>query len=838
MTSRKYRAAHNMTALFLATVFVAQSCAVQFFPIYLKYLNFSAIEVGVIRASQTWLSMLLVPAWLFIAKQLQSEKWKRSVISMFLIVNITLHLCLTFLPPSNILKDVTHCHGHSLRMEELVTPHHDKQWDHFKPVGQVPSHTANITLKTPTIKIFHGNEVTTANLNLFPIDGQTRLPSVVIKQDSLPRVVHHDTAKQVSDNSITSHNHSEVSPISSTKPNNILLAITTEMPKNVSFFPNIRVVSSSTTEQASLSATVSNVRSVTAVKHKLSVLLNDQSRTESNRNTFTSTETSQYETGHTNNNSKAMFTLLNRTLSKIHSQHNKLLLQEKLADDRANSDEEWGDSTGQVPDSESDNKKIYHSSEVFPLKKENTTGHISPNYKIWQKKSHKSWSEPWNTHLNQKLNYFKQESEDEYVPVTSERNNTDDIMFHEMWLPKHPVIPRVQHKYINKHYVQGNGFINVPQAKSDYSRTGNLKDTSSDEQSTNRLQPDIVVRMKGSTESPKDSENQIKPTGVRLWGEYKNVPQLLRQYKSGRKMEQAGQKENFLPIRREEVKELSTIRKMQKNMKQEKKFLLHERQLRKKRVSKSATSESQEAEQSSTSSTNISKKFTRKHSAHHTIKHRDKRNTKHKRHTASQSSPYAKTLNYRETNKSVPIQGTISRLTVVDSSESKHYDNDTDLGVDKVIMPWSNKNFSMQLWNVITTNKLYDYWSTTFSTILLLAVLAEVFSRAVTATSSQFLQCEETVKASEYKPFTSRNCHPQARTLLGWGLFGCPLLAALVLATECSYQPRVFLLFSASLFMLTLLVSLFLLQLPEKNWDWKQDYGNEGKQDHTLSLQR
>jgi hypothetical protein len=890
MSTRRYKAKQNMTVLFLVTVFVAQSCALQFFPIYLKYLNFSAIEVGVIRASQTWISMLLVPAWLFAAKQLQSERWKRSVISVFLIINITLYLCLTFLPSSSILKDVTHCHRHSLSpsMDELVIPHHDKQWDHFKPIPQVPSHTANTTLKKPITNIFHTNEVTTVNLSSFPTDGKTRLPSV-IKQDSWPRVIHHDNAKQVNYNSnITSHNHSNVSPISSTKQNNFLLDITTEMPKNVSFFPNIKFVSSSTTDQASLPVTTSSVSSVTTIKHKLSVfLINTQSRTESNKKTFTLTDneieltqnpifketnyssalkihrpiplntsvkgesndtlklenytqtfTPQYETGHTpnNNNIKAMFTLLNRTLSKIHSQHNKLLSQEKLSHERANSDEEQDDSIGPVLSAESDSKKIYNISEVFPLKKESTTGRFSPNYKIWQNSSHTSLSEPWNAHLKEKLGYFKQDTEEGYVPVTSERNNKNEINFHETWLPKHPVVPWAQHKYVNKYYGQGNGFKNVFKAKSDYSGTGNLVDISRNEQSTNRLQPDIVVRVKGSTERTQDSENEIKPTDVRLWGEYKNVLQLLRQYKSGRKMEQAGQKENSLPIKRQEVKELLGIRNMQKNMTQEKEFLPHERQLRRKRVSKSATFESQEAQQLST---NTSTKFTRKHSARHIIQNCDKRNTKNKRHKASQSSPYATMLNYRAINKSVPMQGNIRRLMALDSSESQHYNNDTDLGVEKVIMPWSNKNISMQLWNMITANKLYDYWPTTFSTVLLLAVFAEVFSKAVTVTSSQFLQCQKTVKASKHEPIKSQNCHQQNYTLLGWGLFGCPLLAALVLATECSYQPRVFLLFSASLFMLTLVVSLFLLQLPGKNSDWKQqDYENEGKQGHTLPLQR
>lgn len=881
MSSRKYIAAQNTTTLFLATVFVAQSCALQFFPIYLKYLNFSAIEVGVIRASQTWISTLLVPAFLFITKQLQSENWKRSIISVFLIINITLHLCLTFIPPSNMLQDVTHCHRQSSNplTEEQVEPHHNKQWNIFKLIPQVYSHTANTTLKTPRIKIFHKSEVNTGNLSMPSTNGHTSLLSVVMKQDYLPRVLYHDIAKQVSDNSnITSHNHSKLSSTSSTEQNNVFFDSTKEMPKNISFFHNIRVMSSSTTEHPFLPVTESDVSLLTAIKHKVSVFVNG-SRTESNKNTSTSTAneteftqdpilkeiyypsaqkirkpittntsvhgesigmenmenytqtlTSQYQTEHANNDIKAMFTLLNRTLSKVHSQHNKLLLNKKLSDNRANTDEEQYDSTEQEPSSESVSEKIYHNSEVLPLKKETAIVHSSPSHKTWQNKSYTSQSEPWNAHLNQRLHYFKQESEDEYVPITSERNNTDDIRPHETWLLKHAGIPWAQHKYLNKYYAQGNGFRNASQETTDYSSTKNLEDIYTDEQSTNRLQPDIVVRMKGSRERPHNTENQTEQADLRLWGKYQHFFHHLKQYKSGRKIEKAGKKKNSLSITKK-VKNLSAIRRVQKNMKQEKEFLPHEKQLRRKRVSRPATSESQEAEQFST---NISKTFTTKRSVHYTIKQCDKhkRDTKHKRHKASQPSPLANTLNYRETNKSLPTQA-------VDSSKSKHYDDDTDFDIDNFTMPWSNQNISMQLWKTITTDKLYDYWSTTFSTILLLSVLAEVFSRAITATSSQFLQCEENLRASEHKPITSQNCRHQVHTLLGWGLLGCPLLAALVLATECSYQPRVFLLFSASLFMLTLLVSLCLLQLPERKWDWKQeDYENKGKNCHNLSLQR
>jgi len=853
MSSRKYRARQNITALFLASVFIAQSCSLNFFPVYLKYLNFSAIEVGIICASQTWISELLVPAWLFVMKQLPSVSWKRFVTSVFLVVNITLHLCLTFLPTSNILRDVTHCHGHTSYslVEELVRPLHD----HFKSISQVPSPTANVTMKRPTINIFYANE--------------TSLPlSMVTKQDSLSTVIYHDIAKQVSDNSnISSQNHSKVLPISSTKEKNDLLESTTETAKNISLSPNIQVMSSSMTEQMFLPEMVKGKSMVSTVNPKLPVLINNESSPESNKNTSTLTgdeiEFTQtpifkevnYSSTHKIQKPVTMSTSVCGESNDFENSGNyshELTSQNKTehtesgitsAAQKAITDEQ-DNKTEQIPCSGSDSEKIYHNSEVMPPINGTVIGHISPNDKIWHHRSHTSWSEPWNAHSNHKPHSPKQESEERYVPVTSKRNKIDDTTFYETWPQKHAVLPLVQHRYLEKNHARGNNLKNDTQATSDYKITGNLEDYSSDEQSTNRLQPDIAGRTEDLVESPQEFENQInvpnKSANVKLWGEHQHHLPHHRKFKSRRKMEQAEQEERTLPTTTEELKDLSAVRRMQKNMKQKEEFYPHEGQLRRKRVSRPATFKSQEAKHLTR---NISKKLTRNHPTHHTTKHYGKRNTKHKRSKAMQSSPYAKNLRYRrkrETKEAYPMQGTIRRLMFVDSSKSKHYDeDDTNLQLDKDIIPQSDKNISMLLWNVIRIYKLPDYWSTTFITILLLAVLAEVFSRAITATSSQFLQYKEPVKASGHKPMTSQNSSQQIYALLGWGLFGCPLLAALVLATECSYQPRVFLLFSTGLFMMNLLVSLFLLQLPSKNWDWKlQDCENERKQGHTSLLQR
>jgi hypothetical protein len=693
-------------------------------------------------------------------------------------------------------------------MEELVERNHNKQWTHFKLTTFMPSYSASVKIERPTTNAFHTNEETTAYLPLSATDGHTSLsPSMVIKQNSLPRVMHHDTEHNVSNNSnISSHNHFKVLTESSAKQNNILLDSITQITKDIKCFQNIRFMSSPTTEKSFLPVTGSDVSLVPTVKHKPEVLINNGSST-----------------------------FLNRTQSKIHSEYKKILLNEKATDQNANTGEKRNNCTEQVPDSGSDSEKIYNGSKVLPPKTEDVTGHISPMNKIWHHRSNASRSAPLNAHSDKEFYYFKQYSEQQNIPATSKTSKTGITKFHETWLPKHSVIPWVLPKNMKKYYAQGNDFRNVSQAISSYSRIENSEESSSDEQSTNRLKADTVVRMEDSVESPQESESKInitiKPADMTLWREYQNsLFQLLRKKKSGRKTEQAEQEGNSLPTTAEEVGDMPAAKRTQKNIRQWKEINPHDRHLRIKRVSISATYKSQEAEQFSR---NIAKKFNRKHSTHHTIQQYDVIDVKHRRH----KSPCSKTLNCRETQVATPMQGTIRRLMSVDSSKSIHYDDGIDLQVDKAIMPWSFRNISTQLWN-ITIDKLPGYWSTTFSTILLLAVFTDVFSTATTVTSSQFLQCEETTTASGHRPMILQNNVLQVFTLLVWGLFGCPLLAGLVLVTECLYQPRVFLMLSTGLFVMTLL-ELFLFRLPSKNKDLKlQDYVNKKKQDHISLMQR
>lgn len=799
-----------MTALFLATVFVAHSCALQFFPIYLKNLNFSATEVGIIRASQTWISALLIPAWFFITKQFHSVSLKRFVMSVFLVLNITLHLCLICLPPSHLLQDVTHCHGHTsfTPMEELVEHHHNKQWNHFKLTTHMPSHDANVITERQTTNAFHKNEETLAYLHLSAIDRHTSLsPFMIIKHNSLPRVIHHDTEHNVSNNSsISSHKHFKVLIESSAKQNKLSLDSITHITKNIKLSQNVSFMSSPTTEKSFLPVTENDGSLVSTVMFK-------------------------YEVPVVNISSN----LLKRTQSKIHSEYKKILLNEKTTNQKASTDEKHNNSIEQIPDSGSDSEKLYNGSKVLSPKNESVIGHIIPMNKTLHHWSHASQSEPWKTHSDKELYYFKQYSEQQNVPATSKKNKTGDTKLHETWLPKYPFTPWVLAKIKKKCYVQGGGCRNLSQATSSYSRIENSEESSSNEHSTNRLQADTVVRVEDSAESPQESENKknstIKPVNLTLWTEYQSsLFQHLRKYKSGRKTEKAEQEGNPLSTTGGGGGDLPTARVMQKYIKQHKETDPHERYLRFRRGSPSATHRSQEAVPFSI---NIAKRFNRNHSTHHTIQQYDVTAIKHRRH----KSHCSETLNCEETKVSIPIQGTKRRLMSADSSKSVHYDDGIGLQVDKVVMSWSFGNISTQLWN-ITIDKLPSYWSTTFSTILILAVFTDVFSTATIATSSQYLQFDEITKASGNRPMRLQNSFLQVSTLLGWGLLGCPVLAGLVLATECSYQPRVFLMLSTGLFVMTLL-ALYLLRLPGKNRDLKlQDYVNKEKQGHISLLQR
>lgn len=647
MHFRNCTSTQNMRVLFLAIVFIAQTCGLQFFPIYLKYLNFSAIQVGIIRASQTWISMLLNPAWLFITKRLQSIRRKKFVIFMFLVVIIALHLCLTFLPQSSTLQDVTHCQKHTSHpLKEKQLKHHaDKEYDHFKPMLQVPSHTANVT---------------------------------VIKTMSSP---------------------------------------------------------------------------------------------------------------------------LNRTLPKINSEHNELLLHEKSVPQNVSIDEVQDVSIEQTPIPVLDKDETYQSSEVFPQKTNNVAGHNTHIHKTWHFRRHSSQSEPWNAYSNKKIHNLKH-SEEGKVPNILERNKAEDVKFHETWVPKHTDIPSVQHKNVRKYYAQDSSFSGSHIT----SKRRNLEDSFSDEQSTSRLQADIVEGMGDPVESAQESENQINISSKR---KHQDLPQLLMRYKSERKMKEAGHKEVSLPISGE-VNNLLGARMIHKNMKQDKEFDPQERHLRRKHVPKSEASKSQEGEEFSK---NVMNELIIQQPVQHTVKHYDKNNKIHKRDVTSQ---------------------TIRELMNVTSSESGH--NDTDLQVEKIIMPRSDKNTSMHLWNIAVIKKLPDYSSTTFIVVLILSILVCVFYRAIATTINQILQCEETVVASSNMPLISSYQH--VFTLMAWGVCGCLILPIFVLAAQCSYQPKMFLLFSAGLFVINLLIIL-MLQLPERRLHWTPwSSENKGERGQTSFLQK
>jgi hypothetical protein len=692
-------------------------------------------------------------------------------------------------------------------MEELVEHHHNKEWDYFKLITHMPFHNADVKTDTPAANVFHTNKEATTYVPLSAADGHTSLsPSMVIKQNSLPRIIYHDTVINDSNNpNISIHNHFKVLTESSTKQNYLLSDSITQMTKNIKFFQNIRVMSSLTTEKTFLPVKGSDLSLVPTVKLKSEVLTND-----------------------------GPSTLLHTTLSKIYSESKSILLNEKSVHQKASTDEKHKNSIEQVPESGSYRQKIYNMSKVLPPINGSVIGHINPLNKIWHQWRPASQSERRIALSDDEFHYFKHYSEQQNITSTSNKNKTGDKKFHETWLPEHSVIPWILLKNRNEYHAQGSGFRNASQAILSYSRIENPEESPNAEQSADRLQADNVVRVEDSVERAQEPWNKInitpKPPDVRRWGEYQNsLFQLHRKYKSGRKTEQAEQEGNSLPTTSEGGGDLPAARRTQKNIKQQKEINPHDRHLPIKHVSAAHTYKSQEAEQFSR---NMDKKLSRNHSTHHTIQQYDVNAIQHKQHKSSCS----KSQNCTEMKVTVPVQGTVRRLMSVDSSKSTHYDDGTNLQVDNGLILWSFRNISTQLWN-ITTDKLPGYWSTTFSTILLLTVLTDVFSTATTATSSQFLQCNEITKTSGHRQIILKNAFLQVFTLLGWGLFGCPLLAALVLATECSYQPRVFLMLSTGLFVMALL-ELFLLWLPAKKRELKlQDYGNEKKLGHLSLLQ-
>jgi hypothetical protein len=608
-------AAQNVRVLFLVTVFVAQTCGLQFFSIYLKHLNFSAFKVGIIRASQTWISMLLLPAWLLITKRLQTLSWKRYVICMFLVVNIAVHLCLAFLPPLSKTRDVTHCH----------------------------------TLR------------------------------------------------------------------------------------------------------------------------------------------------------------------------------NKLTTNKQFSPLRDNTDEYQDGSTEETSSSMPDRDKIYRSLNAFPLKANTVLAHNTPIHKMRHFAAYSARSEPWKAYSNGNI-HNRKHSKEGYVPFKSERNKEHDIKFRETWVPKHADIPSVQQKNGRRYYAQRSN-ASGSHATSDYlKRKKNPEDGYSDKGPTNRLQADIVAGMGDPIESLQESESKTnissKPRDVTSWRK-QNLLQLPMRHKSERNMEQTGHKENYSPITGKE-NNLFHVRRIHKNTKLDKEF--QERDLGRKHISRSEASESQKGRKFGR---NVIKKLTTEQPVQHTKTHYDKNNKIHKSRVTPQHSSLSKTLNYNEkegTNNALSMQGPM----IADLSESEHYDNDTGSLMDKDIY--------MKVWNVFALNKSSDFFSTTFITILPLAILACVFYRAIATTSYHFLLCEKTVDTSSNMPLTSPYQH--ALTLVGWGVLGSPLLAVIVIATHCSYQPRVFLLFSAVLLILNLLM-LILLQLPDKCWNLKKlasEY--EEKKGHASFLQR
>jgi hypothetical protein len=244
-----------------------------------------------------------------------------------------------------------------------------------------------------------------------------------------------------------------------------------------------------------------------------------------------------------------------------------------------------------------------------------------------------------------------------------------------------------------------------------------------------------------------------KPGGVTNARE-ENHPQFLMQHKSQGNVDQKEQ-ERRIHKRIKQVKELGPLK----------------RHLVRKHTSSTEAPKSEKPEK-------FSKNVIGEQPVKHRLMQHDK-NKIHKREVTPQHSSLSKTLHYNEENE---MQEQMS----ADCSESEE-SADTH--------PQTGE----------------DFFSTSFTIMLPLAILASVLYRAISTISNPFLFGNKIANDFSYTPLTSQNQY--VATLLGWGVLGCPILAGLVLLTQCSFQPRVFLMVSTALYVITM-STLLLLQLP------------------------
>ncbi|KAG8238583.1 hypothetical protein J437_LFUL017930 [Ladona fulva] len=122
---KEFACARVNTNIFLVFVIVGRKCVMPFFTLYLKYLRLTSLEVGVIRGSQSWVAMILIPIWLCFVKRSKESIKTRVLLLISVFLTASMYSCLVFVPPIGGAYDVTHCDSVRSRDHELVVGNSD-----------------------------------------------------------------------------------------------------------------------------------------------------------------------------------------------------------------------------------------------------------------------------------------------------------------------------------------------------------------------------------------------------------------------------------------------------------------------------------------------------------------------------------------------------------------------------------------------------------------------------------------------------------------------------------------------------------------------------------------
>ena len=708
---------------------MAQTCVIQFFPLYLKHLNLAAFEVGLIRACQVWLSTLLLPVWFSITKHLYSASRKKIIFCMLQFLIISAYLYLTFMPLPGELQDVTHCHKNDMlsRKEGKVT-------------------SAHIGIK---------NNYTLSNVRVH----SNPYKDIDHRRPDIKNVNAWGSVKTNVSDSEQSHKNIPIN-ISNQNFRNKLAHISTELPlneqtKNFSFFGNNETALNVTNETINSSKRMhtSNFQdTILNLKHP------NVSSTEKITHSIKYVEKTNYSKIHQNDIPPSLH-IENST---------KDITISILSNDGDYTKPHVGptESTYDFQVNSKKNLKLNYNTSL-PLNK-STIYHKIQNRKHTENIS------------NANSGYY----ENQNVPILLLEDKASDAGG-EMVTYNTDENSKLT-KYLTEENVHNDTFdhqkkILYPWPRihdtSIHQRTtklGNLEENNSQLEPSDKLQETDKSNIYATKDS--DSENNQLHNRKHMKSHNDHKFDFY-------------DKENENPSEEnEDTNEWKGLKRLLKNQRH-KREVVHKKHHRVKRPYYNHNA------------------YRRKY--HEIIRKREENDKLNPFHLHSlPDSSYEKTL------KDDRVVKAIRRLMSVDDSEQQ----DDRSSIKKIHMELLNHDkISQKLFNIIIDAKIHKIFSYTFGTIILIAVLAEIFSRANVATSFRVLIPEDRIgdllhhRIIGYQKENSQ----QIWTLIVWGIFGCPTIAVLVSFTECSYQPRAFIIFSAILIGITFVLILFFLQLPE-----------------------